>query len=42
LRDPEIQRFWEKQDGTTRARQRTRFLKDLAILGGLVLEVSEG
>ena len=37
-------RFWEADDPAERAKQRSQFLKDLAVLGGLVLELvdSEG
>ncbi|HEV3096914.1 MAG TPA: DoxX family protein [Candidatus Dormibacteraeota bacterium] len=30
-------RFWEEQDPAQRARQRTQFLKNTAILGGLLI-----
>jgi hypothetical protein len=29
--------FWEEKDAATRAQQRTAFLKNLAVLGGLLL-----
>jgi putative oxidoreductase len=29
-------RFWEEDDAATRAQQRTHFLKNLAIVGGLI------
>ena len=32
-------RFWEETDGVTRAQQRTHFLKNLGLLGGLILAV---
>lgn len=32
-------RFWEEEDEATRAQQRIHFLKNLGLLGGLILEV---
>ncbi len=35
-------RFWEEDDDATRAQQRIHFLKNLSMLGGLLMVVSEG
>jgi putative oxidoreductase len=35
-------RFWEEEDPTARAQQTVHFLKNVGILGGLVMVVSEG
>src|SRR5580698_10569531 len=34
-------RFWEESDDERRAQQRTHFLKNLGLLGGLILQASE-
>jgi putative oxidoreductase len=34
-------RFWEEPDDARRAQQRTHFLKNLGLLGGLILQASE-
>ncbi len=35
-------RFWEEEDPAARAQQTTHFLKNVAMLGGLLMVVSEG
>ena len=34
-------RFWEESDDQTRAQQRTQFLKNASMLGGLILAVTD-
>ena len=34
-------RFWEEESPQTKAMQRTHFLKNLAILGGLIVTATE-
>jgi putative oxidoreductase len=34
--------FWDEDDSSARARQRTQFLKNLAIIGGLVVFLASG
>ena len=35
-------RFWEEEDDAARAQQRIQFLKNLAMLGGLLLVIEHG